>query len=134
MASKRSCEGLGPEQFRQHALNDILPYWHQHSLDREFGGYIPQLDRRWRITDPNRKDLVPTTRLIYNFCQGHLLGGPEWCAQAARSGLDFLLKHFWDEEYGGWYWQVNRQGQARDDDKATYGHAFAILALSERLR
>ncbi len=127
----RSCEPLDAESFRQHALTDILPYWYQHALDREFGGYIPQLDRRWRITDPNRKNLVPTARLIYNFCQGHLLEGPEWCAEAARSGLDFLLKHFWDDEYGGWYWQVDRKGKPREDHKATYGHAFAILALSE---
>ena len=70
MALERSCEELGAEQFRQHALNDILPYWYEHSLDREFGGYIPQLDRRWRITDPESKNLVPTTRLIHNFCQG----------------------------------------------------------------
>ena len=134
MTLSRSCEPLGAETFRQHALTDILPYWYQHALDREHGGYIPQLDRRWRITDPSRKNLVPIARLIYNFCQGKLLEGPEWCGEAARSGVDFLLKHFWDEGQGGYYWQVDRKGQPRDDDKATYGHAFAILALSEYTR
>ena len=127
----RSCEPLSAETFRQHALKDILPYWYEHALDREHGGYIPQLDRQWRVTDPSRKDIVPTTRLIYNFSQGQLLGGPAWCAEAARLGLDFFLNHFWDKEFGGWYWQVSREGAPREDAKATYGHAFAILALSE---
>ena len=131
MAPVRPGEPLGAETFRQHALNEILPHWYEHSLDREFGGYIPQLDRRWRITDPDRKHLVPTARLIYNFCQGHLLDGPDWCGEAARAGLDFLLRHFRDDEHGGWLWQVDRRGRPRDPDKYTYGHAFAILALSE---
>jgi len=127
----RSCEPLSAETFRQHALKDILPYWYEHALDREHGGYIPQLDRQWRVTDPTRKDIVPTTRLIYNFSQGQLLGGPAWCREAARLGLDFLLAHFWDQKFGGWYWQVSSEGEPREDAKATYGHAFAILALGE---
>ena len=131
MPQPPSCERLSAETFRQHALKDILPYWYEHALDRECGGYIPQLDRRWRVTDPSRKDIVPTTRLIYNFCQGRLLDGPAWCAEAARVGLDFFLAHFWDKEFGGWYWQVSREGEPREDYKATYGQAFAILALSE---
>lgn len=131
MVEVPSCEPLDAETFRRHALRDILPYWYEHALDREFGGYIPQLDRRWRITEADRKHLVPTARLIYNFCQGHLLGGPEWCREAARSGVEFLLGHFWDPEHGGWYWEVDRRGRPRDPDKYTYGHAFAILALSE---
>jgi len=131
MTRVRSCKPLSAETFRQHALTDILPYWYEHALDREFGGYIPQLDRRWRITDHNAKNLVPTTRLIFNFCQGKLLDGPAWCAEAAKHGLDFLLEKFRDPHDGGWYWQVNRVGQPSDDQKATYGHAFAILALSE---
>lgn len=131
MPAPRSCEPLSAETFRQHALKDILPYWYEHALDREHGGYIPQLDRQWRVTDPSRKDIVPTTRLIYNFSQGRLLDGPAWCAEAARFGLNFLLNHFWDKEFGGWYWQVSREGEPREDVKATYGHAFAILALSE---
>ncbi|MCK4376205.1 MAG: AGE family epimerase/isomerase, partial [Candidatus Brocadiae bacterium] len=119
------------ETFRRHALQDILPHWHAHAIDGEFGGYIPQLDRRWRITDASRKNLVPTARLIYNFCQGHLLDGPGWCLDDARHGVDFLLQRFWDEIHGGWYWQVDRRGEPTEDAKGTYGHAFAILALSE---
>lgn len=131
MAQPGPREVAAPETFRQHALQDVLPHWHRHALDKEFGGYIPQLDRRWRITDPERKSLVVTARLIYNFSQGRLLGGPDWCADAARHGLDFLLKAFWDNTHEGCYWGVNRRGEPTEAAKATYGHAFVILALSE---
>jgi len=127
-------EALSAEAFRRHALEDVLPHWYEHALDRECGGYIPQLDRQWRVTDPDRKSLVATTRLVYNFSQGRLLGGSEWCSEAARHGLDFLLGKFWDTEHDGWFWEVDRRGEPIEPHKGTYGHAFAILSLSEYAR
>jgi len=120
-----------PETFRRHALDDILPLWREHAVDRKYGGFLSRLDRRWRVKDADHKDLVPTARLVYNFSQGHLLGGPSWCTELAGHGAEFLLDRFWDPTHGGWFWQVDRQGRPTDQSKRTYGHAFAILALSE---
>ena len=34
--------------------------------------------------------------------------------QHARQGLQFLLNHFWDSRFGGFYWKVSRQGDPID--------------------
>ncbi|MFN2111185.1 MAG: AGE family epimerase/isomerase, partial [Anaerolineae bacterium] len=31
-------------QYREALLNDVIPFWERHSLDREFGGYFTCLD------------------------------------------------------------------------------------------
>lgn len=134
MSGSESEASITSRTFRRHALEDILPYWHRHAIDRECGGYFQNHDRQWCVTDPHHKNLVPTARLVYSFAQGALLDGPDWCAEAARHGLDFMREALWDEERGGWYWQVDRAGGPIDTDKHTYGHAFAILALSEYRR
>lgn len=120
----------GPERFRAHAL-DILSFWRQHAIDREFGGFRCQLDRTGNVSSDAEKHLVGSTRVIYNFSQGMLLDGPAWCEDLARHGVDFLLRHFWDAEHEGWYWVLSRDGSVREDAKRTYGHAFALLALTE---
>jgi len=117
-------------EFRDHAL-DVLDFWRTYAVDREFGGFIPHLDRTGRIYDDSEKYLVAATRLVYTFSQGVLLDGPAWCDDLARHGADFLLKHFLDREHGGWYWRCRRDGTPIETRKRTYGHDFAMLALTE---
>ena len=51
--------------------------------------------------------------------------------EAAKLGVDFFIKYFWDPHYGGWYWKTKRDGTVIDDGKVTYGQSFAIYALFE---
>ena len=51
--------------------------------------------------------------------------------ELAKQGVDFLLKNFWDEKYGGFYWKVKRDGSELDQAKIVYGESFCIYALSE---
>ena len=39
---------------------------------------------------------------------------------------------FHDDEHGGWFAEVERDGTPRDTDKAAYPHAFVILAAVQR--
>ena len=51
--------------------------------------------------------------------------------KSARQGVDFLLDHFWDEQFWGWYWTTERDGKPINESKLTYGQSFVIYALSE---
>jgi mannobiose 2-epimerase len=55
-------------------------------------------------------------------------------AEMARQGVEFLIKHFWDEQYGGFYWKVKRDGRELDSAKIVYGESYCIYALSEYYR
>jgi mannose/cellobiose epimerase-like protein (N-acyl-D-glucosamine 2-epimerase family) len=119
---------------RDHLLTRVLPFWAEHSIDVDHGGFITHLDRAGNVTDDSTKYLVMQTRMIYSFVTGHALGGPAAWLSAASQGLDFFLRHFRDMEHDGWFWSVTRTGAPVDTRKRTYGHAFAGYALSEYAR
>jgi len=119
---------------REHLLTRVLPFWADHGIDQESGGYITHLARDGSVTDARHKHLVTQTRMVYSFAAGVALGGPPEWANLARQGLDFLLRWFRDVEHDGWFWSVSRRGSPHETAKRTYGHAFATYALAEYAR
>lgn len=45
--------------------------------------------------------------------------------------MDWIITHFWDDNYGGWFWKINADGSQLDNGKVVYGQSFAIYALTE---
>ncbi len=122
-----------PRWLHQHVTN-LLQYQYPRVIDDTYGGYIAQLsDVDGTIYDSRAKLLPATCRFVYNFCVGDHLGGPTWCREAARHGLDFLLDAHRDAESGGFAWVLDGRDVA-DDTRSTYGHAFVLLALSTAAR
>ncbi|MBN1457917.1 MAG: AGE family epimerase/isomerase [Armatimonadetes bacterium] len=119
---------------KEHLLTAILPFWEQHGLDLEQGGFITHLGPDGSVTNPSEKYLVMQTRMLYSFALGVEMGGPNRWLTLARQGFDFLRRHFRDAVEDGWFWSTTREGMARDTQKRTYGHAFVILALAEYAR
>jgi mannobiose 2-epimerase len=52
----------------------------------------------------------------------------------ARWAYDYLTRVFWDQDYGGLYWQVDYKGSPVFDRKHSYAQAFGIYGLSEYYR
>lgn len=114
-------------------VTEVLPFW-ERSVDREYGGFITDLDARGVRTGAGDKHLVMQTRMIYSFSLGHRsTGNPDYRAHA-QQGVEFLRRHFYDEQHGGWYRTTARQGEPIDRDKWPYGNAFAVYALAEYYR
>jgi mannose 2-epimerase len=122
------------EFWRRYMLDTFLRYWQEHCLDREYGGYIADFDRQWRLVGPGMKSLVSQARLVYTFSAGHRYGGAAVHAESADHGVRFLCEKMLDQEQGGWLWRVGRDGTPVESVKHTYGHAFVIFGLSEHDR
>ena len=117
-----------------HMGQSLLPFWLEHCVDREHGGYLTNLDRDGSMLS-GEKMLVTQSRLVWVFSRLWQDGYRDMrIGEAARSGFQFLREHFWDETYEGWYWQVERDGTPQDVSKNTYGHAFVIYAAVEYYR
>ena len=115
-----------------HLHHELLPFWRQRGVDEQYGGFLTYLDRNGNPTGEGDKTLVCQARMIYTFSSIARAGFDDgYFVDAARQGVDFLIKHFWDPEFGGWYWVTERDGTAKNPSKLTYGHSFAIYALSE---
>ncbi len=119
---------------RGHLLEAILPFWERFSVDRDYGGFITQLARDGSVTNASEKFLVMQARMIYSFTAGAKLGGPANWLGLADQGVAFLMAHFRDRVYDGWFWSTSRQGQPMQVVKNTSGHASVACALAEYSR
>jgi mannobiose 2-epimerase len=120
------------EEIRHHLREELLPFWATHGVDQESGGYLTYFDAQGAATGEKVKTLVCQTRMLYAYASAYRAGyGGEAFLERARQGADFLINCMWDGEYEGWYWTVGGCGKPLNQSKLTYGHSFAIYALSE---
>ncbi len=109
---------------------DILPFWLTHLRDRKNGGFVGRLSNDLVADEEAPKGLILHTRLLWAFSAMARFLGDGRCEAMAQDVYRVLREDFWDEEYGGGYWQVGPSGPLRTEKK-TYGQAFLIYGLSE---
>jgi len=115
-----------------HILSEgVIPFWVTRGIDRENGGFLTSFDADGRAVEQRAKYLVTQTRMLWGFSRLYRKYGEEHYLEAARSGFRFLRDHFWDPDYGGWFWSSDPAGKALDRGKVVYGESFAIYALVE---
>jgi mannose/cellobiose epimerase-like protein (N-acyl-D-glucosamine 2-epimerase family) len=119
--------------FRRSLVQDNLAHWLA-AAPTENGFYRATLDRQWRPAEKQTGTLVSQCRLLFVLASGYEVTGDEAYLQAVRKGADFLLDHFRDGEYAGWFWSVDPEGKVLDPSKSSYGHAFVIFGLGHAYR
>jgi len=120
------------KEAENHLINELLPFWTTRMADKKNGGFITHFDRNGRDTGEDEKSLVAQTRCIYTVASAHRAGyGEGRYALLAKHGVDFLIDKMWDQEHGGFFWMMNREGDVKIDRKIIYGQSFALYALSE---
>jgi mannobiose 2-epimerase len=111
--------------------SNILPFWLKYSIDKQFGGFQGQIANDLTIDPLAQKGLILNARILWTFSKAFRVYGEEIYCVTARRAYDYILRHFWDEEFGGVYWLVDHTGRAVDTKKRIYGQAFAVYALAE---
>jgi cellobiose epimerase len=119
-------------EIKEHLEKGIIPFWLNKGVDKEFGGYLTCFDDKGNPSGDTDKYIVTQTRMIWGFSAfSRLYPERKDLLEQARQGVDFFIKNFWDEEFGGWFWKVKRDGSLLDDGKVVYGQSFAIYVLAE---
>lgn len=119
------------QEISGHLNRELLPFWESHGVDEVYGGYLTTFDENGRVKEDEDKYIVTQTRMIWGYSAfARKLGHTEYLPKA-RQGVEFFIRHFWDETYGGWYWKTARDGSLLDNGKVVYGQTFAIYALAE---
>jgi mannobiose 2-epimerase len=120
------------QKVQQHLLDELVPFWLTHGVDKHYGGFLTYFNARGKPTEDTRKFLPTQMGMLFaaSTAHRHHLGDGAFLAIAQES-IPFLVNHLWDDEHAGWHWECQRDGTPVDSNKYCYGHAFAIYALSE---
>ncbi|HIX59902.1 MAG TPA: AGE family epimerase/isomerase [Candidatus Blautia gallistercoris] len=119
------------QEIKCHIDKELLPFWEKRGVDQTWGGYLVCYDEQGNPREQEDKYIVTQTRMIWAYSYYARKYGKKEYLPLAKQGVEFFIRHFWDEEYGGWYWKTTREGKVLDNGKVVYGQTFAIYALSE---
>jgi mannobiose 2-epimerase len=112
---------------------NILSFWLKKSIDRANGGYTINFGPRGEAKGPGVKMIVSQSRTVWLFARAARANycGKE-CLDAADHGYRFLREKMWDQQNGGFYWEVDATGnQKQRTGKHLYGQSFGLYAISE---
>jgi len=126
--------GLDPvkleKQYKDALLEDVIPFWEKHSLDRQCGGYFSCLDRKGNVFDTD-KFMWLQGRQVWTFSKlyNNVERRPGWL-EIAKLGVDFLKKHGRDDG-GNFYFALRRDGEPMVAPYNIFSDSFACLGFSQ---
>ncbi len=115
--------------YRSGLLDDTIPFWVQHSVDRNHGGFIFSLDRDGSVVDTDKPMWIEgrftwLLSTLYNAVERR----EEWL-DLAKHGIDFILEHGFDED-GRVFYSVTKEGEPLRKRRYLFSECFATLALA----
>lgn len=117
--------------YRDGLLNDTIPFWTQHCVDREYGGFMTSLDRDGTVIDT---DKCSWQQGRFTWLLGELYNNverrDEWL-ELAKHGADFMDQHCVDPQDGRMWFHVSREGQPIRKRRYAYSESFAAIAYGE---
>ena len=116
---------------RYHAelVNDTVPFWIEHAIDSEDGGYLFCLDRKGSVIDTD-KSIWTHGRFVWLLSTLYrtVEAKQEWI-DTARSGLEFLRAHGFDND-GRMFFLVDKKGAPLRKRRYLFSECFAVLAFA----
>lgn len=114
-----------------HLRTHILPFWLEHMVDHDRGGFYGEITRTMERNDDAPRGALLTSRILWTFAAAYRRFPDAAYLAMARHAYADLVTRFNDKEHGGFYWTANADGAPVRTRKQVYGQAFAIYALTE---
>ena len=121
------------KRYEDELLERVIPFWENHCIDREYGGYFTSLDRDGSVYD-TIKYMWMQWRVVYMF--GELYASKyrqDRFIDIAAQGFDFLYKHGRSED-GSYYFALNRAGEPIIAPYNVFSDCFAAMGAAEMYR
>lgn len=118
------------DSYKNDMINNIMPFWIKHGLDRENGGVYTCLDRDGSLMDTT-KSVWFQGRFAFtcSYAYNHIEKNGEWL-DAAKSTLDFIEAHCFDTD-GRMYFEVTGEGLPIRKRRYVFSETFAAIAMAE---
>jgi N-acylglucosamine 2-epimerase len=121
------------DHYRRSLLDDVVPFWLQHSLDHEYGGSFNSLARDGEVYDTD-KAMWLQARAVWLFSKLYntVENRQEWM-DAARLIYEFILQHGFDTD-GRMFFSVTRDGKPLRKRRYLFTETFGVIACAEYAR
>lgn len=115
--------------YKTELLENIIPFWVENSVDKEFGGFTSCLNRDGSIVDTD-KGIWQQGRFTWMFgtFYNQIEKRSEWL-ELAKHGVDFLDKYGFDKD-GKMFFIVDREGHPIRKRRYVYSESFAAIAYA----
>jgi N-acylglucosamine 2-epimerase len=118
------------EQYKNELLENVVPFWENHSKDEEFGGYFTCLNREGDVFDTD-KFIWLQGREVWMFSTlfNKVAQNQQWLEMALH-GAKFLQKYGHDENLN-WYFSLTREGKPLVQPYNIFSDCFATMAFGQ---
>ena len=116
--------------YRDGLLEDTIPFWQRHAVDREYGGFLTFLDADGTVVGTD-KPMWVAGRISWLFAKLYNTVEPraEWLS-LAKHGISFLRQHGFDQD-GRMFFAVTREGRPLRKRRYLFTETFGVIALAE---
>lgn len=115
--------------YKNQLLNDTVPFWFPHSIDKEYGGYLLMRDHDGSLLDDDKAVWIQgrfawLLATLYNTVERR----KEWL-DGAKAGVDFLRKYCFDKD-GRMFFHMTRDGKPIRKRRYFFSETFAVIAYA----
>ena len=116
--------------YKEELFGNVLPFWLDNSIDKEYGGYYTCLARDGKVFDTD-KFVWLQGRQVWMFAMlyNKVEQKQEWL-ECAIQGAEFLKKYGHDGNFN-WYFSLTREGLPLMDPSNIFSYTFATMAFGQ---
>lgn len=117
-------------RYKRELLENCLPFWLEHSQDKEYGGYFSCLNRDGAVYDTD-KFIWLQGREVWMFAMlyNNVEKNQQWL-DCAIQGAEFLKKYGHDENWD-FYFSLDRKGNPLIQPYNIFSNTFACMAFAQ---
>lgn len=117
-------------RYKRELLENCLPFWLEHSQDKEYGGYFSCLNRDGSVYDTD-KFIWLQGREVWMFAMlyNNIEKNRQWL-DCAIQGAEFLKKYGHDENWD-FYFSLDRKGSPLVQPYNIFSNTFACMAFAQ---
>jgi mannose/cellobiose epimerase-like protein (N-acyl-D-glucosamine 2-epimerase family) len=108
-------------------------FWLQ-TWDNSIGGFFTNIDRYGNVITAwgTNKNMLTQSRNAYGMTRAYMLTGDTTYLGFAKRALNWMYDHAWDETYGGWFQELNINGNPINPtaNKTAFYQHYALLGIA----
>lgn len=114
-------------------IDSCATFWLQ-TWDHSSSGFFTNINKYGDLIVgiPANKNMLTQTRNAYGLTRAFMITGDTTYLNYAKNALDFMYQSAWDQTHGGWYQDIDVNGNPiyPSNDKSTFYQLYALLGIS----